>query len=60
MAAHMGTLALKLGRRIKWDHASNFFANVSGEEIMQVFRGWSYYSERISSIRILNSFTNVS
>lgn len=39
MSAHMGTLSLKLGRKIEWDHDHNFFANVSGEEIMQVLRG---------------------
>lgn len=39
IAAHMGTLSLKLGRKIEWDHSKNFFANVSDEEIIQVFRG---------------------
>jgi predicted dehydrogenase len=39
MAAHMGTLSLKLGRRIEWDHDHNFFANVSDNEIMLVFGG---------------------
>jgi len=39
IAAHMGTLALKLGRRIEWDHANNFFGNVTQDEIMEVFRG---------------------
>jgi len=39
IAAHMGTLALKLGRKIEWDNDRNFFANVSEEEIIQVFRG---------------------
>lgn len=39
IATHMGTLSLKLGRRIEWDHDRNFFANVSDEEIKQVFRG---------------------
>jgi predicted dehydrogenase len=39
VAAHMGTLSFKLGRKIEWDHERNTFANVSQEEVMQVLKG---------------------
>jgi len=39
IVAHMGTLSLKLGRRIEWDHKENFFANVSWDEIYEILKG---------------------
>ncbi len=39
VAAHMGTLSLKLGRKVEWDHERNFFANVSWDEVIQVLKG---------------------
>jgi hypothetical protein len=39
VAAHMGTLSLKLGRKVEWDHGNNFFVNVSWDEVMQVLKG---------------------
>jgi len=39
VAAHMGTLSLKLGRKIEWDQTNNFFANVSWEEVIEVLKG---------------------
>ncbi|MBN2522837.1 MAG: gfo/Idh/MocA family oxidoreductase, partial [Bacteroidales bacterium] len=39
VAAHMGTLSLKLGRRVEWNRTNNFFANVTEEEVLQVLRG---------------------
>ncbi len=39
IAAHMGTLSLKLGRKVEWDHENNFFANVSRDEVIAVLKG---------------------
>jgi predicted dehydrogenase len=39
VAAHMGTLSLKLGRKVEWDHKNNFFANVSWDEVKEVLKG---------------------
>ena len=39
VAAHMGTLSLKLKRKIEWDYEQNFFANASWDEVIQVLKG---------------------
>ncbi len=39
ISAHMGTLSLKLGKRVEWDHEKNFFANISWDEIKQTMGG---------------------